>query len=92
MLFASSEQPANYCQEVVIHGTFTAYLKEKGKTNNITQFRGNRFNILFYNGGIIYDLLDDVITFLDKTQIPNTLAKLCFMMQRNLGAKLLHKH
>ena len=57
------------------YANFTAYLKSQGKQNILTQFKHNRFNILFHNGGAVFNLLDNIIEFLQLNQIPNTLAK-----------------
>ena len=47
---------------------FTTYLKSHGiDTNPLIHFKGNRFNILFANGGRVYYLQKHVINFLTKT-------------------------
>ena len=55
---------------------FTAYLSQKEKHNSLTQFRHNRFNIVFHNAGSVYFLAEDIISFLsDVHGTPNTLAE-----------------
>lgn len=47
---------------------FTTYLKSHGiATNPLIHFKGNRFNILFANGGRIYYLRKHIVDFLTKT-------------------------
>ena len=44
---------------------FTTYVKRKGVHNlQIKSFLGNRFNIVFHNGGVIYCLRDYIVSFL----------------------------
>lgn len=45
---------------------FSTYLKSQGLKNNLTDFRYNRFNIVFTNAGALYALLDPVANFLEK--------------------------
>ena len=47
---------------------FTTYLKSQGiDTNPLIHFKGNRFNILFANGGRVYYLQKHIINFLTKS-------------------------
>ena len=39
---------------------FISFLKGKGKTLSMVTFRGNRFNILFYDAGALYEYWDDL--------------------------------
>lgn len=56
---------------------FTTYLKKQGiETNPFIHFRGNRFNVVFANGGRVYYLREHIINFLTKTWgTPNRLLK-----------------
>ena len=56
---------------------FTTYLKSQGiDINPLIHFKGNRFNILFANGGRVYYLQKHIINFLTKTWgTPNRLLK-----------------
>ena len=56
---------------------FTSYLVTNGiKRNPLAPFRGNRFNILFYDAGVLYYLSDIVISFFRNVwQTPNQLLR-----------------
>ena len=56
---------------------FTTYLKKQGiEANPLIHFRGNRFNVVFANGGRVYYLREHMINFLTKTWgTPNRLLK-----------------
>ena len=46
---------------------FTSYLKQQGfDSNPLINFRGNRYNVLFANGGRVYQLSEHIINFLKK--------------------------
>ena len=46
---------------------FSSYLKQNGiDANPLINFRGNRYNVLFANGGRIYQLHEHIINFLRK--------------------------
>ena len=73
------------CKSVQKHGCgksgrtsdFYTYLtKEVGFLNaSFISFRGNRFNVLFYNGGILYYLHDHLKHFFDIAKDDNKLLK-----------------
>ena len=56
---------------------FTTYLKKQGvEANPLIHFRGNRFNVVFANGGCVYYLREHMINFLTKSWgTPNRLLK-----------------
>ena len=56
---------------------FTSYLKRQGIAKNpLVHFRGNRFNVLFANGGRVYFLYAHMLHFLNKVWgTPNRLLK-----------------
>ena len=46
---------------------FSSYLKQQGiDTNPLINFRGNRYNVLFANGGRVYQLNEHIVNFLRK--------------------------
>ena len=57
--------------------SFTSYLATNGiKRNPLASFRGNRFNILFYDAGAVYYISDLVVSFFrDIWQTPNQLLR-----------------
>ena len=58
------------------YDSFTTFLASKGKVNILTEFKHNRFNILFYDGGAVYHLLEDIEDFIHNIHgTPNTLVK-----------------
>ena len=73
------------CKLVQTHGLersgrisgFYTYLTEEVRFPNATfiSFRGNRFNVLFYNGGILYYLHDHLKHFFDIVKDDNKLLK-----------------
>ena len=60
-----------------VYQSFTSYLVTNGiKRNPLAPFRGNRFNILFYDAGVLYYLSDIVISFFRNVwQTPNQLLR-----------------
>ena len=47
-----------------VYQSFTSYLVSNGiKRNPLAPFRGNRFNILFYDAGVLFYISDFVISF-----------------------------
>ena len=58
-----------------VYQSFTSYLVSNGiKRNPLAPFRGNRFNILFYDAGILFYISDFVISFFRNIwQTPNQL-------------------
>ena len=76
------------CKAVEEHGCeksgrmreFEDHLKEGGfKKNPLAHFKGNRFNIIFLNGGIAYSIHDQCIKFFDSYKDENTLLKSCIL-------------
>ena len=61
------------CDRSGIHDLWEAYLGEMGKENILVTFKGNRFNILFYDGGAVYYHKDDIQDFLSSISDPNNL-------------------
>ena len=55
--------------------TFATYLKDKFQMSEIPlyPFLGNRFNIIFLNGGGFYQLYDKLLDFFDKIEKDNKL-------------------
>ena len=46
---------------------FSSYLKQQGfDSNPLINFRGNRYNVLFANGGRVYQLNEHIVNFLKK--------------------------
>ena len=62
-------------QQVSVHQYFNSFLSSKGILRNpLASFRGNRFNILFYDGGAVYYISDLILQFLTEVwQSPNLL-------------------
>ena len=67
-----------------VYQSFTSHLATNGiKRNPLASFRGNRFNILFYDAGAVYYISDVVVSFFrDIWQTPNQLLRaVCSDMQ-----------
>ena len=69
------------CKALCKHGSeqsgvyqpFTTFLATNGiKKNPLVSFRGNRFNIVFYDSGALYYISDQVVKFLMKYGRPQT--------------------
>ena len=60
-----------------VYQAFTSYLSSNGiKRNPLASFRGNRFNILFYDAGVLYYISDFIKSFFkDVWQTPNQLLR-----------------
>ena len=60
-----------------VYQPFTTFLKSQGLAKNpLAPFRGNRFNILFYDAGVVFHLSSLIEKFLtDVWQTPNKLLK-----------------
>ena len=55
------------CQKSGCPLQFSSYLKQHGIDNNpLINFRGNRYNVLFANGGRVYHLSEHIVNFLKK--------------------------
>ncbi|KAI8509787.1 hypothetical protein Bbelb_122150 [Branchiostoma belcheri] len=54
---------------------FEAFLQScvPAKVNKLISFRGERFNVLFKNGGATYHHKDDLLAYLDTCEAPNRL-------------------
>ena len=65
------------CEKSGSISDFYTYLTEEVGFLNVPfiSFRGNRFNVLFYNGGILYYLYDHLLHFLDIVKDDNKLLK-----------------
>ena len=73
------------CKALCKHGSeqsgvyqpFTAFLATNGiKKNPLVSFRGNRFNIVFYDAGALYYISEQVVRFFNEVwQTPNQLLK-----------------
>ena len=73
------------CKEVQTHGCekldcifdfYTFFYKEVGFSNvAFIPFKGNRFNVLFYNGGILYFLYNHLKHFFESVKDENKLLK-----------------
>ncbi|XP_065893139.1 uncharacterized protein [Dysidea avara] len=63
-----------------VYQPFTSFLKSKGINRNpLVSFRGNRFNIVFYDAGALYYIAEHVINFFKEVwQTPNQLLKAVF--------------
>ena len=63
-----------------VYQPFTAFLRSKEISKNpLASFRGNRFNILFYDAGAVYYLAPLIKKFLsDVWQTPNKLLQAVF--------------
>ena len=59
--------------EAGIASDFKSFLKGKSKELEIVSFRGNRFNILFYDAGALYYHWDDLYELLTSWPSPNRL-------------------
>jgi len=55
-------------QSIVVYiSRLLPFLKSKGvKKNPLMSFRGNRFNIIFYDAGALYYIAEHVINFLRR--------------------------
>ena len=60
-----------------VYQPFTSFLESKGiKKNPLVSFRGNRFNIVFYDAGALYYITEHVTSFFSEVwQTPNQLLK-----------------
>ena len=59
-----------------VYQAFTSYLSSNGiKRNPLASFRDNRFNILFYDAGVLYYISDLIKSFKDVWQTPNQLLR-----------------
>ena len=59
-----------------VYQAFTSYLSSNGiKSNPLASFRGNRFNILFYDAGVLYYISYFIKFFKDVWQTPNQLLR-----------------
>ncbi len=54
---------------------FAAYLMDIGRPMSLIQMAGNRFNVIFYNGGAIYFHRLDILNFIEHKQLQNRLLK-----------------
>ena len=77
---ASSAFARGGSESAGVHGQFKAYVKdslhEHGfNTIPLVPFRGNRFNILFFNAGFIFLLHQEMKSFLEKNGATNGLLK-----------------
>ena len=58
---------------------FTDFLLSKGKNNKLVNFKGNRFNVLFLDSGLVFFYAQDICYFLDKVHgTPNGLLRSVF--------------
>ena len=62
-------------EEAGVASHFQAYLDGKNKKLKRVSYRGNRFNILFYDSAALYFHRDDVLDFLNHWPNPNMLLK-----------------
>lgn len=68
-LFARGADEKNGC-----FAEFSSYLEDHNKKNILTAFKHNRFNVLFYDGGAVFYLRNEIQEFIDKVHgMPNTL-------------------
>ena len=65
VLYTSSEQLAKRCAEIVVNKVkFISHsLHILINRNPLASFRGNCFNILFYDAGAVYNISDVVVSF-----------------------------
>ena len=56
-----------------MHSLWKSYLGEQNQENRLVTFRGNRFNITFFDGGALYHHKDDVRNFLESLSDQNSL-------------------
>ena len=65
VLYTSSEQLAKRCAEIVVNKVkfISHFLHILINRNLLASFRGNRFNILFYDAGAVYNISDVVVSF-----------------------------
>ena len=73
---------------------FTDYLISKGKTNKLVNFKGNRFNVLFLDSGLVFFYVKDISHFLKNVHgTPNGLLRTiladCQCEEYLAGAKAL---
>ena len=59
--------------EAGIASEFISFLKGRGRDLKIVTYRGNRFNILFYDAGVLYYHWDDLLELLNDWPNPNRL-------------------
>ena len=59
--------------EAGIASEFISFLKGRGRDLKIVTYRGNRFNILFYDAGALYYHWDDLLELLNDWPNPNRL-------------------
>ena len=64
---------AHGCDKAGVHSLWKSYLGEQNKENRLVTFRGNRFNITFFDGGALYSHKDDVRNFLESLSDQNSL-------------------
>ena len=68
---------------------FSTYLKLLGKHNSLIEFAHNRFNVLFYDGGEVFALSDDIKNYITKYHTPpnttNALIKAVYLTAAKLG-------
>ena len=64
-------------EQTGVYQPFTSFLKSNGIARNpLAPFRGNRFNILFYDAGVVYHLASLIKKFLTEVwQTPNKLLR-----------------
>ena len=73
--------------EAGIASDFISFLKGKGKKRSMVTFRGNRFNILFYDAGALYEHWDDLSELLKGWPDPNRLLSAVMEDMNNLVHK-----
>ena len=64
---------AHGCDKAGVSSYWESFLEEKDKVNKMVTFRGNRFNIAFYDGGAVYYHREDIREFLLNWCDPNSL-------------------
>lgn len=60
-------------QQAGMSENFKAYLDEIGSPLQLVQFEGNRFNVVFHNGGAVYHHLQHILDFIDQKHTQNRL-------------------
>ena len=61
------------CDKSGVHSMWKSYLDEKGEENKMVTFKGNRFNITFYDGGAVYFHKDHIHDFISSLSDANSL-------------------
>ena len=72
---------------------FSTYIRRKGVHNlQVKSFLGNRFNIVFHNGGVIYCLSDHIVSFLEDVKSEGKPSSLNWLLTSVLSDLKVNEH